>query len=144
MLRICALYLSPQTLLCRCIFALVMANSCKRYFNSFFDTLVMHIVSAVSPQIMSDHGRKQQENERFSVGICAPHRLNWGLELNVCVVQSIELFQCFTSFTTSENRNFLFCSFQLSLIPFVLYFVSLSPHRELGLHFIFSVFSSSP
>ncbi len=59
------------------------------------------VVSAASLQIMVDHGRKQQENERFSVSVCAPHRLNRGLELNVCVAQCIKLFQYFTSSTTA-------------------------------------------
>ncbi len=59
------------------------------YSSSFCDVLLMCIVSAASLQIMVDHGRKQQENERFLVAVGAPHRLNWGLELNVCVVQCI-------------------------------------------------------
>ncbi len=37
---------------------------------------------------------KNQDKKRFSVGVCAPHRLSRGLVLNVCVVQCIKLFQC--------------------------------------------------
>ncbi len=38
---------------------------------------------------------KHQENERFSVGVCGHHRLNRGLELNVCAVQCIKAFPVF-------------------------------------------------
>ncbi len=73
-------------------FSVVMVNSSKGYSSSFSFARPVCVVSAVSLQIMVDHGRKQQENERFSVGVWAPHRLNRGLELNVCGVQSIELW----------------------------------------------------
>ncbi len=68
-------------------FALRMENKCKRYSSSFSGILGICIASAASLQTMVDHGRKQQENERFSVDVCASHRLNRGLELNVCGVQ---------------------------------------------------------
>ncbi len=93
-------------------FSVMIVNSCKGYSRSFSDVLLMCVVSAASLQITVDRGRKQQENERFSVGVCAPHRLNRGLELNVCGVQSIELLHCLTSSTTDRNRLFfssIFC-----------------------------------
>ncbi len=85
-----------------------MYLSCKGYSRSFSDVLLVCVVSAASLQIMVDHGRKQQENERFSVGVYTPHRLNRGLELNVCVVQSIKLFHCLTSSTTAQKQAFSF------------------------------------
>ncbi len=106
-LQLSALYLARQTLLCGCIFLGIMVNSCKGYSGSFSEVLLMCVVSAASLQIMVDHDRKQQENERFSVGVCAPYRLNRGLELNVCGVQ--KLFQFFfTSFTTAQKLAFSF------------------------------------
>ncbi len=80
-------------------FTVKIINSCKRHSSSFFSVLLVFIVSAVSLQITADHSRKQQENKRFPVGVCAPHSLNRGLELNLCVAQCIELFQSFTSST---------------------------------------------
>ncbi len=89
-------------------FTVLMVNSCKGYSSSFSFVLLVCVVSAASLQMMVDHGRKQQENERFSVRVCAPHRLNRGLELNVCGVQSIELFQSLTSSTTAQKQAFSF------------------------------------
>ncbi len=89
-------------------FSVLMVNSGKGYSRSFSDVLLVCVVSAASLQMTVDHGRKQQENERFSVGVCAPHRLNRGLELNVCAVQSIELFWCFSSSTTAHKQTFCF------------------------------------
>ncbi len=85
-------------------FTVIMVESCKGYSSSFCDVLLVCVlVSAASLQMMVDHGRKQQENERFSVGVRAPHRSNRGLELNVCVVQCVEPFQSLTSSTTAET-----------------------------------------
>ncbi len=81
------------------------------------------IVSAVSLQVMVDRGRKQQENERFSVGVCAPHRLNQGLELNVCVVQCIKLSRVSAPLPLLRKRHFLFLYFSEKNI---IYFQSLS------------------
>ncbi len=50
-------------------FSVMMVNSCKRYSGSFSDFLLVGTVSAASPQVMVVHGRKQQENERFSGGV---------------------------------------------------------------------------
>ncbi len=64
--------------------------------------------------VASDNGRSRQgstlrtESERFSDCVCGPHRLNRGLEQNVCVVQCITHFQCFTSSTTSQKYTFSF------------------------------------
>ncbi len=92
-------------------FSVIMVNSCKGYSRSFSFVLLMCVVSAASLQVMVDHGRKQQENQRFSVGVFAPHRLNRDLELNVCGVQCIELFHCFTSSTTAQKQTFSFSLF---------------------------------
>ncbi len=89
-------------------FFVLMVNSCKGHSSSFSDVLLMCVESAASLQIIVDHGRKQQENERFSGAVCAPHRLNRGLELIVCGVQSIELFQSLTSSTTAQKQAFSF------------------------------------
>ncbi len=88
------------------LFSVLMVNSCKGYSRSFSFVLLVCVVSAASLQITVDHGRKQQENQKFSVGVCASHRLNRGLELNVCGVQCIELFQSFTSSTTAQKQTF--------------------------------------
>ncbi len=48
----------------------------------------------------------------------------WSLALNVCIVQCIELFQCFTSFTTAEKQAFSFLLFLAKIchyIDFILY-----------------------
>ncbi len=53
MLRISALYLRHQTLISEWFFfSVMMVNSCKGYSSSFFDVLLMCVVSAASLQIM--------------------------------------------------------------------------------------------
>ncbi len=52
------------------VFSLTTISSCKGYSSSFSDILLVCVVSAASLQITVDRGRKQQENERFSVGVC--------------------------------------------------------------------------
>ncbi len=46
-------------------FTVIMVDSCKGYSSSFFDVLLICIVSAAL-QMMVDHDKKQQENKTFS------------------------------------------------------------------------------
>ncbi len=81
-------------------FAVITVNSWERYSSSFSGVLCMCIVW----WIMSG---KHQENERFSVHVFHPHRLKWGLGLNVCVVHC----QVLPPLPLQRKRPFLFLYF---------------------------------
>ncbi len=51
-----------------------------------------------------------EEDERFSVGVCGPHRSDGGLALNFCVVQSNKLMP---PLQLHRKRHFLFLYFFL-------------------------------
>ncbi len=89
-------------------FALTMVNSCKCYSSSFSDILGIRIASAAALQKMMDRGKGASREREIFCSLCGPHRLNRGLALNVCVVQCVKLFQCFTSFATALNYVFSF------------------------------------
>ncbi len=73
-----------------------------------YRSVITVIMSEELDQTLIVLGRKQQENEGVSVNVCAPHRLNGGLELNVCGVQCIKFFRCSNSSTTAQKQAFSF------------------------------------
>ncbi len=97
--RICAFCIQHIKRYVDVFFAVIIINNGKHYT----DTLSVCIASAASPQIMVDHGREAAGEREIFDRCLHSTQANRGLTLIVCIIQCIKIFQCFTSFTTSEK-----------------------------------------
>ncbi len=99
-----------RKMLCECIFrtCLLMVTCYKCYSGSFFDVPCMLKASAASLQILVDQGKKAPGELKIFSQCLRSTQIEQKPFTNVCVVQRIKLFQCFTSYTIAEKKAFSF------------------------------------